>query len=229
MMRAVFFDRDGVLNEVVEREGEPGSPRALSELVVTPGAADVIHRLRAAGLRAFVITNQPDIARGRVSAAAADAIMAAVLSVLPLDDALVCPHDDADGCACRKPQPGMIERLAARWGVDAHASWVVGDRWRDVEAGRAAGCRTVLLRRAYNAGVGADAVVENLEEAGDRILSDTVPSFRLPVPSGLPTPPDPSLSPPSFGSAALGCRLPVPGSGVMGLAGPGCNGSGMGK
>lgn len=171
-MRGVFFDRDGVLNDVVERDGAPGSPRAVSELVVTAGAAHVIRRLRNAGLRAFVVTNQPDVSRGLVSASESAAIMAAVRSALPLDDVLVCPHDDADGCDCRKPRPGMIERLAARWGVEARASWVVGDRWRDVDAGRAAGCRTVLLRRPYNAGATADVVVESLEEAADWILSD---------------------------------------------------------
>lgn len=171
-MRGVFFDRDGVLNDVVERDGEPGSPRAVSELVVTAGAADVIRRLRNADLRVFVVTNQPDVARGLMSAPESAAIMAAVRSALPLDDALVCPHDDADGCDCRKPRPGMIERLAVRWDVDTRASWVVGDRWRDADAGRAAGCKTVLLRRPYNAGDTADVVVESLEDAAAWILSD---------------------------------------------------------
>lgn len=167
---AVFLDRDGVLNATVERNGGAASPRSLEELRLEPGAADAVARLRAAGFRVFIITNQPDIARGRVARAVAEAILDAVVQAVGPDDAALCPHDDADDCFCRKPRPGMIRELATRWDVDVHASYVVGDRDVDVAAGRAAGCRTVLLRRPYNGGA-ADDVVDTLEEAVTVIAS----------------------------------------------------------
>jgi D-sedoheptulose 7-phosphate isomerase len=170
--RAVFFDRDGVLNEVVMRDGEPGSPRSLAELRIVAGAPAALERLRAAGYRLFVITNQPDIARGHVQPEEAEAITSRVSATLGMDDALVCPHDDADGCACRKPRPGMIQQLAERWTVDPRCSYMVGDRGRDVDAGLAAGCRTVLLRRKYNSSVEADLMVDTLEAAAAAILAE---------------------------------------------------------
>jgi D-sedoheptulose 7-phosphate isomerase len=186
--RAVFFDRDGVLNEVVWRGGRAGSPRTADELRITAGAAVALERLRAAGFRTFVVTNQPDVARGLLSAEEAVAIQNVVRGTLAVDDALLCPHDDADGCTCRKPKPGMITRLAERWGVDPRASWVIGDRWSDVEAGRAAGCRTILLRRPYNANVSADVVSESVEEAVAVIVTETTPNgAAAPLRSAAPT------------------------------------------
>src|SRR5690606_18918108 len=108
---AVFLDRDGVLNEIVERDGQPGSPRSLDELRLVHDI-DAITRLHDAGLRTFVITNQPDIARGHVPAAVVDQMLDAIRSRVPIDDARVCRHEDADGCVCRKPKPGMILDLA---------------------------------------------------------------------------------------------------------------------
>jgi D-sedoheptulose 7-phosphate isomerase len=160
-----------VLNDVVTRDGEIGSPRSLAELRLAPGAAEVVAELRAAGFRVFAVTNQPDVARGLVSSAASVAIMDAVRSAVGLEDARVCPHDEGDGCACRKPLPGMIRELAYEWGVDLTRSYVVGDRWRDVGAGHAAGCTTVLLRRPYNAEVGADVIVETLRDAARVMLT----------------------------------------------------------
>jgi D-glycero-D-manno-heptose 1,7-bisphosphate phosphatase len=169
--RAVFLDRDGVVNEVVWRDGLPASPREEAEFVLREEAVGAVARLRAAGYRVFVVTNQPDIARGRLAAARLDAMHALMRSRVAIDDARVCPHDDADGCECRKPRPGMLRELAGAWAVELAASFVVGDSWRDVAAGRAAGCRTVLLRRSYNEGVEADRVVDSLEEAAGWILA----------------------------------------------------------
>ena len=131
----------------------------------------MVAELRAAGFRVFAVTNQPDVARGLVSSAASAAIMDAVRSAVGLEDVRVCPHDDGDGCGCRKPLPGMIRELAHEWGVDLTRSYVVGDRWRDVDAGHAAGCTTVLLRRPYNAEVGADVIVETLHDAARVMLT----------------------------------------------------------
>jgi D-glycero-D-manno-heptose 1,7-bisphosphate phosphatase len=163
--RAVFLDRDGVLNEMVRRDGERGSPRRVEEFRVVAGAPAAVARLRARGFVVFVVTNQPDLARGRVTPSEMDRIMSRLLSVVALDDVALCPHDDADACTCRKPKPGMLQALAERWQVDLGESFMVGDTWKDVAAGRAAGCRTVLIGDAPLAGHPADAVVASLPAA----------------------------------------------------------------
>ena len=178
MRRAVFFDRDGILNQVVLRGGGAGggvvigSPRALAEFTLTEGAAEVVSRLRRAGYLIFVVTNQPDIERGLLDPAELESMSAILREKVGVDEVVVCPHDDAAGCRCRKPKPGMLEELAARWGVDLGASYMVGDSWRDVEAGRAAGCVTVLLRRPYNEGVAADIVVPDLEAVAGHLVAE---------------------------------------------------------
>ncbi len=176
MRRALFFDRDGVLNRVVLREGPPGappvvsSPRALAEFVLAEGAFEVMERLRGAGFLLFVVTNQPDIARGLLDPAELEAMSSVLRRELGVDEVRVCPHDDRDGCGCRKPRPGMLEDLAARWGVDLASSYMIGDTWRDMEAGRAAGCGTVLVRWPYNEGVTADVSVDTLAAVADHVL-----------------------------------------------------------
>jgi len=148
-VRAVFLDRDGVLNEVVVREGLPYPPASLDELKLAPDAAVALARLKAAGFLLIVVTNQPDVARGTQSRAAVEAMNRAIGAALPLDDFFTCWHDDADACACRKPKPGLLLEAAGRYGIDLKASFLIGDRWRDIDAGAAAGCRTVLIDRHY--------------------------------------------------------------------------------
>jgi D-glycero-D-manno-heptose 1,7-bisphosphate phosphatase len=170
--RAVFFDRDGVLNEAVVRDGRPYPPSSVAEVRVMPGAADALARLARAGFLLIGVTNQPDIARGRQRRDVVDAINAAIRTALPLDDLRMCPHDTPDGCACRKPKPGMLVDAAAEHGIDLAASVMVGDRWTDIEAGRRAGCRTVLIGDGYgepSAGP-ADAHVALIGAAASWIL-----------------------------------------------------------
>jgi D-glycero-D-manno-heptose 1,7-bisphosphate phosphatase len=169
--RAVFLDRDGVLNEVVMRNGAPESPRALEQLVF-PRDIHAVRRLKDAGLLLFLITNQPDIARGNVTEAYLDAVLERIRVHVPLDDVRFCPHDDADDCACRKPRPGMLLDLARSWHVDLSRSWVIGDMWRDVGAARAAGCRSILIRRDYNVDAEPDTEVDSLSAAVEAVLSD---------------------------------------------------------
>ncbi len=162
---AVFLDRDGVLNRLVWRDGKPASPRTPEEFEVEPQAGPSLARLQAAGHLLFVVTNQPDIARGRMERAALDAMHARLAAALPLDAISACLHDDPDGCGCRKPEPGQLLALAERHGLDLSRSWMVGDQDRDVACGRAAGCRTALLAKSYNSGTGADIVAEELWQA----------------------------------------------------------------
>ena len=169
---AVFLDRDGVLVESTVRDGIPQSARSLAELQVLPGVAGACERLRAAGFVLIVVTNQPDVARGTLSAEAVEEMHRELRQTLPLDDVAVCFHDDADGCDCRKPQPGMLLAAAERWGVDLATSFLVGDRWRDVEAARRAGCGAIFVDRGYAETIASepDATVKNLEEAAEWIL-----------------------------------------------------------
>lgn len=149
MRRAVFLDRDGVLNEAVVRNGKPYSPAGLHELAIPPDVPDALRALRTAGFALIVVTNQPDVARGIQSRAVVEEINAALRARLPIDDIRVCYHDDPDGCDCRKPQPGLLLQAAAEHGIDLAQSFMVGDRWRDVEAGRRAGCLTVRVEGQY--------------------------------------------------------------------------------
>lgn len=173
--RAVFLDRDGVLNRAVVRDGRPYPPATLAELEILPGAPQALGALQTAGFLLIGVTNQPDVARGAQRRETVEAMNATLLRALPLREILVCYHDDRDGCECRKPRPGLVLEAAARHGIDLASSVMVGDRWRDVEAGRRAGCATVFIDYGYaeaDRGEGrADRVVHSVSEAADWILS----------------------------------------------------------
>jgi D-glycero-D-manno-heptose 1,7-bisphosphate phosphatase len=175
---AVFLDRDGVLNEAVVRDGRPYPPASADAVRLLPGVREACAQLADAGLRLIVVTNQPDIARGTLDPEELEAIHERLRQTLPLDEVVVCPHDDADGCACRKPRPGMILQAARRWGVDLTHSVTVGDRWRDVAAGRAAGTRTVHVDRHYAepAPEDPDLTVSELEESVPWIIRTAEPA-----------------------------------------------------
>jgi D-glycero-D-manno-heptose 1,7-bisphosphate phosphatase len=173
MIRAVFLDRDGVLNRVFVRGGKPYSPDTIAEMEMFPDAPAALARLKAHGFRLYMATNQPDIARGRLTRATVDAMNDHLRARLPLDAIEMCVHDDADNCGCRKPKPGLLLDAAARDGVDLSQSFMVGDRFRDVEAGNAAGVRTVLVGNGYGEPFKSqpDVAVGSLSEAVDWILS----------------------------------------------------------
>jgi D-glycero-D-manno-heptose 1,7-bisphosphate phosphatase len=170
--RAVFLDRDGVLNEAPVRDGHPLAPQRPEEVALLPGVINACHQLAEAGWLLVVVTNQPDIARGHTTRARVDAINRCVTQDLPISEVVVCPHDDADGCICRKPQPGMLLAAAERWDIELGRSWIVGDRWRDVEAGRKAGVRTVFVDHGYAEAVPSepDHVVADLPQAASLIV-----------------------------------------------------------
>lgn len=166
---AVFLDRDGVLNGATRVAGLPHPPDQKQPLAVLPDVADACAALRAAGLLLVLVSNQPDVARGTVRREDIDARNRELQTALRLDAVLVCPHDDGDNCDCRKPRPGMILEAARQLDIDLARSVMVGDRWVDVEAGRAAGCRTVFIDHDYR---------ERRPEVQDRTvraLRDAVP------------------------------------------------------
>ncbi|HWK48167.1 MAG TPA: HAD-IIIA family hydrolase [Stellaceae bacterium] len=168
--RAVFLDRDGVINAIVERDGKPASPRSLAEFQIDPEARTVLQALKAEGFHLFVVTNQPDIRRGLMDEAVLQSMSDLLMETLPIDEVSACLHDDRDACACRKPKPGMLLDLAERWAIDLDRSFLVGDQDRDVLCGLRAGCTTVLLDRSYNTGANAHHVVPSLAAAAALVL-----------------------------------------------------------
>lgn len=149
MRRAVFLDRDGVVNRAILRDGKPYPPSTLSDVRILPGVREACRKLREAGFALILITNQPDVARGAITTEQVANINGHIRRYLQLDDVQTCPHDDAARCTCRKPKPGMLLEAARKWNIDLTASYIVGDRWRDVEAGQRAGCQAVFLNYGY--------------------------------------------------------------------------------
>ncbi len=171
--KAVFLDRDGVLNQAVVRNGNPYPPANATELVLAPDSKAALRALKAQGFLLLVVTNQPDVAKGITTRAAVEEINRKLASELPVDDIFVCYHQDRDTCDCRKPKPGMILEGARTHNVDLAESFMVGDRWRDVEAGQSAGCRTIFIDGGYEErkpARPAHATVHSLKEAVDWIL-----------------------------------------------------------
>jgi len=176
---AVFLDRDGVLNRAVVRDGKPFPPSGPEELELLPHVASSLRDLKAHGFDLFVITNQPDVARGTHTRESVEGIHRALASSLPIDDIFVCYHDDNDHCECRKPLPGLLVEAQRKHNIDLSRSFVVGDRWRDIDAGHNAGCKTILIDYGYNERKPAqapEAVVHSLREAADWIIGSTISS-----------------------------------------------------
>jgi D-glycero-D-manno-heptose 1,7-bisphosphate phosphatase len=145
MPRAIFLDRDGVLNQAVLRAGISSPPANIEELRILPRVSDACALLKGAGFLLIVVTNQPDVSRGSARLESVEAINQHLRASLPVDDIRVCYHDDCDGCSCRKPSPGLLLQAAIDWKIDLAGSFMVGDRWKDIEAGKRAGCRTILV------------------------------------------------------------------------------------
>lgn len=173
MKRAVFLDRDGVLVQSPVRDGKPRAPRSLDAFEIVPDAAAALGALKDAGFLLVVVTNQPDVGNGLVARATVEAMHRHLQDRLPLDGIMVCYHRQSDGCACRKPRPGMLRRAVREFGIDTTASYMVGDRWSDVVVGRSQGCYTVFIDRCYeeHRPSDADAEVRSLAEAVATILA----------------------------------------------------------
>lgn len=175
--RAVFLDRDGVINRALTRDNKPYPPTSLAEFEILPGVAEACRRLKEAGYVLVVATNQPDVGRGTLSQATVEQLHAHLRATLPIDRVEVCYHPGkgASDCDCRKPKPGMLRSAAAALGLDLATSWMVGDRWRDIDCGQAAGCRTIFIDYDYDEPLKAppDFRAKSLLEAAEIILSRT--------------------------------------------------------
>jgi D-glycero-D-manno-heptose 1,7-bisphosphate phosphatase len=174
---AVFLDRDGVINRALEREGKPYPPTSLNEFEVLPEVPAACARLKSAGFLLVVVTNQPDVGRGTLKQEIVETIHAGMCRQLPIDRVEVCYHPGrgASECDCRKPKPGMLLRAAKALAIDLAQSWMVGDRWRDIDCGQAAGCRTIFINRGYVEELRQKPHfwAGNLAEAADIILRES--------------------------------------------------------
>jgi D-glycero-D-manno-heptose 1,7-bisphosphate phosphatase len=179
---AVFLDRDGVLNRPVVRDGKPYPPATLEEFELYPEAAEACRRLKEAGLALVVATNQPDVGRGTQRLEVVEAMHARLLAALPIDRIEVCYEAGGPGDASdfRKPRPGMLLRAARELSLDLARSFMVGDRWRDIDCGHAAGCATIFIDRGYTEALKQRPhfQVGNLTEAANIIL-DCVRGVRM--------------------------------------------------
>ncbi|MCX5830299.1 MAG: HAD family hydrolase [Deltaproteobacteria bacterium] len=173
---AVFLDRDGVINRAIIRDRKPYPPSKIEDLVFPPGTSEAIQSLRSSGYLVIVVTNQPDVAKGVQSKEVVESIHGIIRQQIQVDDIKVCYHIDEDNCLCRKPKPGMILDAAQEYSIDLSGSYMIGDRWRDIEAGKAAGCKTILIRPEINynepQAQGMDAVAGSLYDAAAFILKN---------------------------------------------------------
>ncbi len=175
--RAVFLDRDGVINVPAVRDGLPYAAAGVEDFEIYPEVPRACQSLKEAGFLLVVATNQPDVGRGTVKKEIVEAIHAEMCRQLPIDRVEVCYHPGhgASNCDCRKPKPGMLLNAARESGIDLSLSWMVGDRWRDIDCGKAAGCRTIFVDRGYAESLKQmpDFRVKNLAEAAKIILVES--------------------------------------------------------
>jgi D-glycero-D-manno-heptose 1,7-bisphosphate phosphatase len=176
--RAVFLDRDGVVNRAVVRDGRPYAPDSPADIEILPGVFDSIVALKRHGYSIFIVTNQPEVSRGGIRREIVERIHRLLSRELPVDGILACFHDDADGCDCRKPGAGLLLQAARDHALDLERSFMVGDRWRDIEAGKRAGCATFFIDHAYDEEppTGYDHRVGSLAEACALILAERGPA-----------------------------------------------------
>lgn len=159
------MDRDGVLNRPIRQDGRFVAPKQLEQFQIYPEAAEAVRGIRAdLGALAIVVTNQPDIGRGTLEPGELKRMHDRLRQAVEIDDLYFCPHGE-DGCECRKPQPGMLLAAAKRWEIDLSRSFLIGDMEKDIQAGRRAGCKTVILRQDYNRTVAADYEAADVREA----------------------------------------------------------------
>lgn len=171
MKKAVFIERDGILNEVKAGPKHQVAPLTLEEFKLNQAADAALQKLKKAGFVLIVTTNQPGLSRGYQSRRELDRMHDIIRRHFPLDDLLVCPHDESDHCPCRKPRPGLLIEAAFKWHLNLDHSFVISDKWQDSEAARTAGCTSLLLKSPWVGNVHHDFVLPSLDAIAEKILS----------------------------------------------------------
>jgi D-glycero-D-manno-heptose 1,7-bisphosphate phosphatase len=179
---AVFLDRDGTLNAPVVRDGKPYPPATLAEFELLPGVAEACRELHAAGYMLVVATNQPDVGRGTQPQAVVEAMHLRLRELIPEIARIEVCYAPGQGKKSpadyrRKPAPGMLTDAAAALGLDLPRSWMIGDRWRDIDCGRRAGVRTVFIDLGY---------VEKLDQQPDYTVSNFPAAAAIVLAQGRP-------------------------------------------
>jgi D-glycero-D-manno-heptose 1,7-bisphosphate phosphatase len=170
MKTAIFLERDGVLNLArVERQHQV-PPMTLAEFRVHQGAHPALESLKAAGFLLIVTTNQPGLSCGTLPRRELDAMHERLRKTFPLDDILVCPHDESDGCSCRKPEPGLLTEAAFKWHIELENSFVISDKWQDARVARSLGCTSMLIQSPWIGHGHHDFILPNLTAIADKIL-----------------------------------------------------------
>jgi D-glycero-D-manno-heptose 1,7-bisphosphate phosphatase len=180
MKAAVFFERDGVLNQVrVERQNQR-PPLTLDEFVINEQAAEPLQALQVAGFLLLATTNQPGLSRGYQSRRELDLMHGLLRQRFALDEILVCPHDEMDHCRCRKPQSGLLIEAAFKWRLDMDRCFMISDKWQDAEAAHNAGCTSLLIHSPWNGSGHRDFVLPNLQAAVHKILQIQLAAISSP-------------------------------------------------
>lgn len=170
--KTIFLDRDGVINQPHVINGKSYAPGSLKDFSLLPGVKEALCELKAAGFLILVVTNQPDVGKGIFQQSDVEAIHHFILNQLTIDDVFVCYHVDADQCDCRKPLPGLLHQAAKKYSIDFSNSYLIGDRWKDIEAGQNVGCKTMFIDYGYaeKKPLNMDYIVASLFEAKNIIL-----------------------------------------------------------
>jgi D-glycero-D-manno-heptose 1,7-bisphosphate phosphatase len=171
MKKAVFIERDGILNEVQAGPKNQIIPLTLEEFKVKKEADPALRKLKQAGFVLIVTTNQPGLSRGYLNRRELDRMHDIVRRSFVIDDLMVCPHDESDHCPCHKPRPGLFIEAAFKWHLNLDHSFVISDKWQDAEAARTAGCTSLLLDSPWIGNVHHDFVMKDLGSIVEKILS----------------------------------------------------------
>ncbi len=170
MKAAVFIERDGVLNHARIEHQHPVSPLRFEDFQINQHAVPALRKLKAAGILLIATTNQPGLSRGYQSRRELDRMHELLRATFALDDILLCPHDETDGCDCRRPKPGLLVEAGFKWRLNLDHCYVISDKWQDAEAARAAGCTSLLIKSPWNGAAHHDLVVPDLAAAVGKLL-----------------------------------------------------------
>lgn len=171
MKLAVFIERDGVLNKARVERNHQYLPLTAAEYQVNRELMRPLQQLREAGFLILATSNQPGLSRGYLYRSELDLMHRTLRNTLPVDDIMVCPHDEFDECPCRKPKPGLFVEAAFKWHLDLDHCFVISDKWHDAEAARYTGCTSLLINSPWIGPVHHDFVVPNFSVAVEKILS----------------------------------------------------------
>ena len=170
MKTAIFFERDGILTLAKVERQHQATPLSLEEFQINPAALPALKQLKQACFVLVATTNQPGLSHGTLSRRELDRMHDLLRRTFPLDDIMVCPHDETDHCPCRKPAPGLFTEAAFKWHVDLERSFVVSDKWQDARAARTVGSTSMIVHSPWIGPGHHDFVLPNLATIADKIL-----------------------------------------------------------